>query len=275
MSRINILKDKIIGFIGAGNMASAIIEGLLISRKVKSCSIYISDKDNNKKLKKKRNLKIKVAGNNRELIKASDIIIIAVKPRDINDLLEEIKNDISSEKVVISIAAGITIKHLKRYISGNNNIIRVMPNIGSLKQESMTCLSFSRNTASYVKETVVSIFSGIGKVEEISEKDMHLATALSGSGPAYIAYFLNLLIKAAKKEGLSFEKARRMTLQTARSSISLLEDKNIGLDELIRMVASKGGTTEAALKVFKDKKMDEILRDAFKAAVKRSKDLLK
>lgn len=275
MLKKNVLNNKKIGFIGAGNMATAIIEGLLASKTVKNSQIYISDKDNRKKSQKKKSLKVKTAKDNVELVTVCDIIILAVKPQNIEDVLNEIKDHLGAKKLIISIAAGVSTAYLRKFIPRKVNVVRVMPNVGSQVQESMTALSFKDNVSPHVKKIVESIFLAVGEVEKIKEKDMDVVTALSGSGPAYMAYIWDSFIKEAQRQGLDKRKAYILAMQMTKASIILLKETNVELDSLIKMVASKGGTTEAALKVFKEKKLNEILAEGLKAATKRSKELTK
>ena len=270
-----ILSQKKIGFIGVGNMATSIISGLLDSCRVSNSQVYISDRDKRRLSIKKRRLKVKAVANNLELVKLADIIILCVKPQDIKGVLEEIKNEIIKDKIVISIAAGITLDFLKRYLLKKVKLIRVMPNIGSLVQEAMVCISYDKGLDSKSKDIAKMIFEAIGEVEEIDEKLMDIITSLSGSGPAYIAYVVSSLIDAANLEGLSKDKAKRLTLQTAKGTIKLLKDERIEPEQLIKMVSSKGGTTEAAFKVFKKHRLNYIFSKAIKAAIKRSEELSK
>ena len=273
MKKGNVLSGKKIGFLGAGNMATSIIQGLIASKKVKRDQIYISDKDRRKRTAKKRLLKVKVAKNNIDLINSSDIVILCVKPQDIEGTLKEIQTTYNKDKIIISIIAGVKLSLLSRYVSKDAKLIRVMPNIGSLAQESITAINYSKNLDSKTKKIVESIFNAVGETEEIDEKQMDIVTALSGSGPAYIAYMLNSLIKASIKEGLSKSKAQHLSFQMAKGAIELLKEKKIEIEDLIKMVTSKGGTTEAALKVFNKRGLNKIIIEAVKAATKKSKEL--
>ncbi|MCK5306944.1 MAG: pyrroline-5-carboxylate reductase [Candidatus Omnitrophica bacterium] len=268
------LKNKKIGFIGAGNMATAIIGGLIGSGAVRAGDVYISEKDKRKRLKKAGLLKVGQVQDNKELLERCDIVVLSVKPQDIDAVLAEIKELPGYGKLIISIAAGITTKHIKKYLL-KTSVVRAMPNIGCLKEKSVTAVCFGGGVDIKAKKAVRAIFCAVGKVEEVSEKQMDAVTALSGSGPAYIAYICKALAAAALEEGLSKKKARRLIFETVLSTVFLLSEKNMDFDKLIKMVASKGGTTEAALKVYESSKLDKILKEGIKAAVKRSKKLSK
>lgn len=274
MAAENYLNNKRIGFIGAGNMAVSIIRGLLLSKKVKSNQIYISDKNKRKQAAVKRILKVEKAKNNVDLVDLSDIVILCVKPQNIDEVLSEIKQEIDAGKIVISIAAGVKLSLLRKNLK-KAKLIRIMPNVGALTQESITAVSYSRNVDSKSKKLAKSIFDAIGEVEEVDHKKMDAVTALSGSGPAYIAYVLDSLIKAAKAEGLNKHEAEHFAYQMMNGTIKLIKEKDMQLKDIIKMVTSKGGTTEAALKVFNKKKLSKIITEALKAATKRSKELSK
>jgi pyrroline-5-carboxylate reductase len=269
--RINQYK---IGFIGCGNMAQAIIKGLIKAKALSSKSILASDLDLKRLSRNAKALGIKKCKSNAQLVLDADIIIIAVKPQDIKAVLDEISQQASSKKIVISIAAGITRKFIKKYLK-NGHIIRVMPNIGSLRNESATAICFSETESKGIKEKASAIFESIGLVHEVKEKDMDIVTALSGSGPAYLAFIYKVLSESASQAGLNKQTASSLISQTALAAASFLLENQMSAEELIKKVTSKGGTTEAAMKVFKREKIDKILSKGFKAALKRAKELSK
>jgi pyrroline-5-carboxylate reductase len=267
------MKRERIGFIGAGNMASSIIKGIIEAKAFERNKIYISDKNNKRKAAKKKTFKVKAAKDNKDLVESVQIVLLCVKPQDIDQVLSQIASCVTEDKLIISIAAGVTRKYIEKFLPKNTKVIRVMPNIVSLVRESMSVLSYGKSLDSKSKKTVEYIFNCVGQTEHVEEKYMDTVTALSGSGPAYIAYLLKFLIEASVEEGLSRKEAEKLTFQTAEGVIKLIRERNIKLDELIKMVASKGGTTEAALDEFRKNKMDKIIKKAVKAASKRSKNL--
>jgi pyrroline-5-carboxylate reductase len=273
MGKTSLLKVEKIGFIGAGNMARAIIEGLILSKAIKPNQIYINDKNRQRKTYAEKKFKVKSARDNRQLIDVSSVVVICVKPRDVRGVLEELSCRYKEEKLIISIAAGIKLNFLRNFLSARAKLVRVMPNIGSLVQESISVISYGPFLDSKSKKIAQIIFGAVGEVEEINERQMDAVTSLSGSGPAYLAYILNSLIKASQRKGLSKSKLKGLTFQMAEGTIKLLKEKKIKPENLIKMVASKGGTTEAALDVFKAKKLDKIISEAVKAAEKRAKKL--
>jgi pyrroline-5-carboxylate reductase len=268
------LKSKKLGFIGAGNMSKAIIKGLLASEEVRPKGIFISDINKKRLQKAKKELGINAVSSNSDLVLEADIIIVAVKPQDIRSVLENIASCIKKDQVIISIAAGVTLKTLSTYLK-KKHIVRVMPNLGCFINESASALSFLKGEKKNVKVLAESIFGAIGAVVEVSEEEMDIVTALSGSGPAYIALFNQILLNSARKAGLDYSKAKMLFHQTHFSTSHFLKHGLMDSQSLIERVSSKGGTTEAALKQFKKMKLEKVLDSGFKAAIKRSKELSK
>ena len=273
---------KKIGIIGYGNMGSAIAQNL--ASQTNEFSVSVFDKDKSKSVK---HAGINFAQDIKDLFSKSDVIILAVKPQDFDHLLREIKN-LAVNKLIISIAAGISTKHIEKAIF-NARVIRVMPNIGAKISESVTCLCKGAFSTDEDLELAHELFSFLGSVRSIDENMMDAATAISGSGPAYVFYFLeNSLLdpesiseharrdmmrrleKAAEELGFSNEDAAFLAANTVNSSVNLIHKTKISAQELRKQVTSKGGTTEAALAVLsKGGSWDE----AAQAALTRAKEL--
>lgn len=269
MKKIN----KKLGFIGCGNMASAIIKGLIAAGSISSKNIFISDKNKNLLIKKSRLFKVKKSSDNRLLAEEADIIILAVKPQDAAAVLNEIKGGLTKKKALISIAAGISISYLRSRLGNDVQLVRVMPNIGALAQSSVTALSFSINCTQTTKRLGREIFRSVGLVREVKEDKLDVITALSGSGPAYYAYFAQSLAEAAATLGLSKKLSEEFSIATAKAAVKLLQDTSMSTAELIKKVTSRGGTTEAALGVMKKDRLKASVKKAVKSAAKRAKKL--
>ncbi|MDP3804352.1 MAG: pyrroline-5-carboxylate reductase [Candidatus Omnitrophota bacterium] len=265
--------NKKIGIIGCGNMGEAILSRLSNILE-KSTSIMVSEYDTARRDYIQNKYKIIVEIDNNAVVKYSDVIILAVKPKDFDKILKtEVCCGVSKSKILISIAAGITTKHIEGIVGKDIPVIRVMPNMPAVIGEAIS--SISRGTSAGDKEMDVAkeIFSVIGEVVEVDEKLVDAVTAVSGSGPAYFFYLIEALVEASRKLGLDEETAKKLVLKTAIGSAKLLEATKEEPHLLRKKVTSKGGTTEAALKVFDDKMVKSIIRDAVKAAHKRSKEL--
>lgn len=260
-----------IGFIGAGNMAEALIKGMLQTKKFKTSEIIASEPKEDRRLYLQKTHSINVVSSNKELVSLSDIIILAVKPQIMDQVLEEVKDSITETKTVVSIAAGITLSYLSSKLK-TKKLIRVMPNTPALVGEGMSVIAVKENFSTEDIVSVKNIFASVGKVLEISEEQMDAVTALSGSGPGFIASFAEAIIENSTKLGLSNKDANELTTQTLMGTAKLLSS-GISPSELRKTVTSPGGTTEAGLKIFEKREFSKIIGEALEAAHKRAKEL--
>ncbi len=275
--------DKI-GFIGAGNMAEAIIGALLKSGIVESKNIIACDIDKTRRNYINETLKVNVTENILTTYETSDFVILAVKPQIMDKVLSTIASDEpkgTKRKIVISIAAGIKISRFENALYANINnemqknlpIIRVMPNTPGLVLSGMSAICSNINTQSYDMDITRTILGTMGKVIVVSEDKMDAVTAISGSGPAYFFYFVESMVEEALSLGLSNDEAKMLSITTMEGAAKLLQSSNDSPEVLRRKVTSPGGTTEAALKVFETSKVKEIIRNGVAAAAKRSREL--
>ena len=220
-------------------------------------------------------------------VTSSDIFLLAVKPTDIKMACESCSNnfewnDPQNQSIIISIAAGVTIDNIAKYLGGNYNlgkIVRAMPNLCAKKGMAMTGLhgGLDYMQFGYTSEgkLISEIFNSIGQVLWVSkESDLDSVTAISGSGPAYIYYIMKAMIDAAEELGLEKSIAQKLVAQTIIGAGETGKDIDHLESEIVK-ISSKGGTTEKAIDVFKQKKLDTIIKQAVKAAYKRSKELSK
>lgn len=267
--------DKKIGIIGCGNMGEALLARLSAMIE-KSTSIMVSETDAVRRDYIQTKYKIIVEIDNNEVVKFADVIILAVKPKDFDSVLkQEVCCGISSKKLLISIAAGITTKYIEKVVGSDMPVIRAMPNMGAFVGESITSISKGSSATGSDMDTAREIFSAIGDVIEVDEKLVDAVTAISGSGPAYFFYLAEALIEAARELGLSEDAARQLVVKTAFGSAMLLKTLKDSPETLRKKVASKGGTTEAAFRVFEKKVVKSIIKDAAKAAHARSREMSK
>lgn len=258
-----------IGIIGCGNMGGSIARGIAFGDAISSNSVYLYDKDEEKEAALAVETKCG-QGDLTQMVRGSDCLVIAVKPQDFEGLFDKIAADII-DKTVISVMAGLTIKTIASKLHSDMPIVRAMPNMAAFVGESMTC--FACNDKVEDKTLVMNIFSGLGPVIEVAESQMDAVTALSGSGPAYVFNLAASMINAGEKLGMERGKAASLVEQTIYGAAHLLKESGNDPAELIKKVASKGGTTEAALKVFKERKFDGIVLEAVKNAADRSREL--
>lgn len=265
------MKNKI-GLIGCGNMGEAIIKQAQ-SEKRKAKSFIFSEKNKEKKIYIQNKYKIHGVDSNRDLVRLSDIIIIAVKPQDFNKVLDEIcklKLNLNN-KLFISIAAGITTKFIEEKIGGRPSVIRIMPNLPCVIKKGISSICLGRHAN--VKDFIVAknIFSNLGKVTKVREESMNAITAISGSGPAYFYYLIEALEDAAIKFGLSKELARQLIIETGIGALELLKARDIEPRDLRKQITSKSGTTEAAISVFNINELQEVIKDGLLLATERAK----
>ena len=267
--------DKKIGIIGCGNMGEALLCRLADVME-KSTSLMVSETDTARRDAIQTKYRIIVEIDNNYLVKYSDVIILAVKPQDLEKVLsQEVCCGVSGKKLLISIAAGVTTKHIEKIVGKDIPVVRAMPNMPAIIGEAITSISAGSAATREHLGIARYIFSVIGDVVEVDEKLVDAVTAISGSGPAYFFYMIEALTEAAKKLRLDSETAGKLVAKTALGSAKLLNALKEAPAQLRRRVTSKGGTTEAALNVFDKKQFKKIIAEAAAAACTRSKELSK
>jgi len=265
---------KKIGIIGAGNMGEAIIKGLTLKPCLFNCDhVIVSDASGDRLGYIKKTYKVKTVAYNEELVRIVDILILAVKPQILGNVLLEVGKFIDDKKIVISIAAGIKTECIEKRLLGHAAVIRAMPNMPAMAQCGISAVCFGKFVKPKHKKTALEILSKIGEIVEVKENQMDIVTAVSGSGPAYFFFVIEKLIQTAVKEGLSEESARKLAVYTAYGASRLILETKQSPRILRQKVTSKGGTTEAAFGVLESEGFGELLVKAVKAAIKRSKEL--
>jgi pyrroline-5-carboxylate reductase len=262
-------------FIGSGNMAQAIISGLLETKLVKAQNIICNDIVKKKVLSLQEKFGISVAEDKGEALIDADIVFLSVKPQSMLKVFDEIRNFIKKNTIIISIAAGITTKFIEENIKKDVAVIRAMPNMPALVRCGVTALCKGRFVTNEQLQRAKSLFASIGKAEILDEEKFDIITALSGSGPAYIFYFCELLQNAAYRLGLSQEIAKSFAVQTVHGSGKMLDVTNESARALKEKVKSPKGTTEVALKYFESQNLSNIVYNAMSQAMNRSKELSK
>ncbi len=260
-----------ITFIGGGNMAEALIKGMKEAGSKEE--IIVSEPRQERCGELEKLYGVRCATDNADAAKRADIIVLAVKPQQMEGVLTEIAPYIDESKTVVSIAAGITLKFYQDRLK-TEKIVRVMPNMGALVGQSMSVLSFCDCFSDADTGRVKEIFMASGVAISLPEKHMDAVTALSGSGPAFIALFIESMIEAGVSLGLARDDATVLALQTLRGTTEVL-DGGPAPAKLIEMVRSPGGTTAEGLATFEDKNLAEIVRKALEAAARRSRELAK
>lgn len=267
--------SKKLFFIGAGNMAKAIISGLVRSKLVKPENIVCNDISRERVEELSTEFGIAIADEKGEAIIGSDIIVLSVKPQNMQTVFDEIRDFVKKGSIIISIAAGITTKYIEDSIDKEVAVIRAMPNTPALVLSGAIALCKGSLVKDEQLEKTKKLFEAIGKVAILDEDKFDLITALSGSGPAYVFYLCELMQKAAENLGLPENIAREFSVQTVYGAGKMLEETQIPAADLKEKVKSPNGTTEAALKYFESQKLSSIVQKAMEAAMHKSKELSK
>ena len=267
--------NRKIAFIGAGNMAEAMVRGLVVSRIVTKEDITLSDASPDRLLHMKKYYGVGGAENNLKAVKGRDVIILAVKPKDAESVLSEISGAFTSKQIVISIAAGVSVAKIEKALGKKSRVIRVMPNTPALVQEGAAAVFAGPNAKPEDLETATKLLSGICKtvVTVPDEKLMDAVTGLSGSGPAYVFVMLEALSDAGVRMGLSREHSFALAAQTLIGAAIMAMQTKEPLSKLKDMVTSPGGTTIAGLQALEEKGLRAALYAAVEAATKRSQEL--
>ena len=276
---------KTIGFIGAGTMGEAMISALIQTGVIAASDITASDVSPDRLESLKRSYGIHVTEDNFALFSACDIVILAVKPHHVATILSGIAAAkgyrIINRKLVISIAAGITISKIENCLyppldstsRSRLPIIRVMPNTPSLVLAGMSGMSPNGSATADDLATAGRILKAMGNVIEFKEADLDAVTAMSGSGPAYVFYYIESMIEAGIKSGLSPADASELVLTTIKGAVKLLEDRGDSPEHLRKLVTTPGGTTEAALKVLETRHVKQAIVDAIAAATEKAREI--
>lgn len=264
-----------IGFIGAGNMAEALIKGLIAAGVCRADGIVISDVRAERLEALADAYGVRAAADNTALVREAEVVVLSVKPQQIDAVLDELGAAGAAGKIVISIAAGVRTAKISSRL-GDVPIIRVMPNTPALVGMGMSGL-FSPNADAAAMQKAERIFSAVGKTVVVEREELiDAVTAVSGSGPAYFFLLMEEMIRTAGKLGLDEADAQTLVLQTARGAAELAAaqgEKGQGPEELRRKVTSPGGTTEAAIKLLLGRDFADMIESALTAARDRSVEL--
>lgn len=263
---------KKIGFIGAGNMATAIIKGLISKTSDNADCINVFDTDSDK-CAVMLSMGVNVCDSGISTVVCSDIIVLAVKPQNYAEVLESIKPAVSENKTFVSIAAGISIEYVQKALSCKCPVVRVMPNTPLLLQKGASALCPSDNISDEDNKLVYDMFSKGGVCEYITEEHMNEIIAVNGSSPAYIYLFAKAMADYAQSKGIDYNKAMKLICATLEGAAAMLSESGDSADVLIQKVSSKGGTTIAALDCLKQHRFYEAIQDAMEACTKRAEEL--
>ena len=261
------------GFLGAGNMGTALIKGLIESGVYDPEQLLASDKSKEALKKISGQFGLKCFSSNVDMVRESSVLVLSVKPQNIKEVLEDVREDVREDHLVISIAAGIPLKMINQILMKDVPLIRVMPNTPALVQKGISALAGGKFATTDHMAIARTIFDAVGDTVEVEETMMDAVTAMSGSGPGYVFRIMECMVDAGTAVGLERDTSLKLVIQTFLGAAYLAKDSEHSLSRLREMVTSPGGTTAAGLSVFESMGLEGMTRDAVEAACKRSVEL--
>ncbi len=254
-------------------MANAVLKGILQSGLVKADEVTACDKSAERRDLMRREYAVEITEDAARLVDSCDVVVLAVKPQDMDELLTSLKDSFAARHLLISIAAGRKLDFLRRACGDAPRLVRVMPNLPLMAGEGMSVFCLADPEQEEDRRLTARIFGSAGAVLEMSEDHFDAVTALSGSGPAFVAYLLKALVDGAVEQGVAVPEARLLAEQTMIGTAVYLQELGRDIDGFIQAVCSPGGTTEAGMRVLKSSDTNQVLRKTLAAAAKRSSEL--
>jgi pyrroline-5-carboxylate reductase len=267
--------DRPIAILGAGNMGSALMKGIINAKLTPSKKIIACDVNAEKLQSLALEWKVRTTLNIKEAVKESDILLLCVKPQTLSKVLEIMKESIRSNHLVISIVAGMRIAFIQQMLGMNLGIVRTMPNIAATVDEGAAAVAFGKHVTVEQQKIAKSIFEAVGEVVVVTEDQLDAVTGLSGSGPAYIYMVIEALIDGGVKMGLSRDISTKLAIQTVLGSATLAKSSGLHPAILRDQVTTPGGTTINAIHELESHGLRSMLIDAVATATHRSEELSK
>jgi len=267
------LSDSTIGFIGAGNMAEALIAGLLHAKRLTPAQLYASDIDQSRLAWLHHTYGIRTVRTNSIVAREADILVLAVEPQILDEVLAEIADGVGGDTLIISVAAGYPIARIARGLSGQERIVRSMPNTPSLVREGVTAVAYEDRLPASDAAATRTLFESIGQVVRVEERWLDAVTGLSGSGPAYVYVMIEALADGGVNMGLPRGTAQLLAAQTVSGAARLFLDSHEHPGVLKDRVASPGGTSVAGLHELERGGLRAALMSAVETAARRSHEL--
>jgi len=267
--------EKKIAFIGAGNMAEAMVKGLVTSGAVKAADITVSDSSTHRLLHMKKTYDVGAVTENAKAVKGRDVVVLAVKPQVMDAVLKDIAQSVTAKQLVLSIAAGVPVARIEAGLGKKARVVRIMPNTPALVAEGAAALFAGKNCKPGDVELAERLMGAVcGAVLPVSSESlMDAVTGLSGSGPAYVFVMLEAMADAGVRVGLPRDVSFRLAAQTMLGSAKMALDTKEPLCRLKDMVTSPGGTTIAGLQKLEDGGVRAAIYAAVEAATKRAQEL--
>lgn len=264
---------KTLGFLGAGNMAAALVKGLLHSKLVPPAGIIVSDVKADRLASLHQTHGIRTTSDNHELVRTSDVVVLAVKPQVIDKVLEAVGKDIRADQLVVSVAAGVPVSAIENRLPDGARVVRSMPNTPATALAGATAIAPGTHATDEDLAVARAIFEAVGRVVSLDETLLDAVTGLSGSGPAYVMLMIEALADGGVKVGLHRDTALLLAAQTVFGSAKLLLETGEHPGRLKDMVTSPGGTAIAGLHTLESGGLRRTLIDAVEAATMRAQAL--
>jgi pyrroline-5-carboxylate reductase len=261
-----------VGFIGGGKMGEAIVADLVNSRILNAHDVFVVDISEERRRIMKRRHGVNVFADNGLMLGVTDVVFLAVKPQNQDAVLDEIAEVVRPDHLIISIAAGRRIEHIEAKLT-DAKVVRVMPNLAALISEGMSVFCTGDRVTVEDRKKVITLLSCFGQVLELPEEQFDAVTAVSGSGPAFFAHFLELMIEGGEALGLERKDAALLAEQTMLGTAMLLVKGEYSTQELVKAVSSAKGTTVAGFAVLSASDMKNVVAGTLAAAAKRSREL--
>ncbi len=266
--------EKTVGFIGAGNMARAIIRGMISTQQVRPGQVWISEVNPDQVTSLAADTGVNAANNNFELARQCDVLVLATKPHHVSGVMEEIRGVLERERhLVISICAGVRTHRIEEAAGPDVHVIRVMPNTPALIGSGSAAIAGGKYADAADLEIASQIFDSVGTSVVLNEDKLDAVTGVSGSGPAYVFRFMEALLLAAEEQGLTPTEARILVPQMVLGAVRMAVEGDRGLAELREAVTTPGGTTAAGLRVLEENNFMQLMGKCVAAATERSAEL--
>ena len=268
--------QKSVGIFGAGSIAEATLDGILSQAIMPPEDIYVTNKQNDDKLQLLRErYKVNTTRDYKEILSKCRYLIIAVKPVDVYELLISLQKFVTTNHIIITLAAGISTKFIETVLDKKVQVIRAMPNTACKVRESATAITLGSYATKEAQDFAEEIFSSIGKVSVVEETMMDAVTGLSGSGPAYVYLLMEAMVEAGVKVGLPRRLSEELTVQTVYGAAKMVIETGESPKKLRKQVTTPGGTTMAGIKVLEKADFTDLLIKAVENAAGRSKEMMK
>lgn len=266
--------DTRIGFLGAGSIVEAMLAGILKNELIAPERIFVANRSDRARLRRLAEMfGVNACEDKAALVEQSDILILAMKPKDAPDACRSLRGLVRPEQLVISVVAGVSTACISDWLGTNGPIVRTMPNTSSAVGLSVTGLSANRSVTEEQLRAATALFEAIGSVHIVPEDELDIITGLSGSGPAYIYYLAEAMEGAGAEAGLSREMARQLTVQTLLGAAQMLLHSSDEPALLRKKVTSPGGTTQAGLEVLDSYRFQQAVASAVLRAAERAREL--